>query len=143
MKSIHPLALETVIAEPESSDMHRWKRRRMLALLLVAIVAVGAFVLWPPRSQVTQENFDRIRNGMSEVEVYEILGEPPHASGYRPDGSHALAWFSSDNPSLWMAVSFDAAGSVQDTDVRPAKESPLEIRWHRFRSRLKRLAERH
>ena len=43
--------------------------RRIIPLLLVALI-LGAC------SRVTQDNFDKIKNGMSGAEVRDILGEP-------------------------------------------------------------------
>jgi SmpA/OmlA family protein len=51
--------------------MRKWK---LLAVL--AVLAVGAFVLWPRPNPITQENCDRIREGMSRAEVVAILGPP-------------------------------------------------------------------
>jgi hypothetical protein len=54
-------------------------RRRTLLLVLagLAVVAAGVVVLWPaPPSRITRENYDRIRVGMSRVEVEAILGSP-------------------------------------------------------------------
>jgi hypothetical protein len=49
----------------------------------VDVVIVGLFVLrlaallvWPQPDRITQENFDRIRKGMSRAEVEAILGPP-------------------------------------------------------------------
>jgi hypothetical protein len=53
------------------------KRKPRWALAGLALLAAGAFVLWPqalPPSRVTRENFDRIRIGMSWAEVKSILG---------------------------------------------------------------------
>jgi hypothetical protein len=54
-----------------------------IAVLVVLFVAV-AFVLWPRTDPITQENFDRIRAGMSRAEVEAILGGPP--------GDYRSAW---------------------------------------------------
>ena len=43
------------------------------AILLLCLAACGA--------RLNQENFDKIREGMSQKEVREILGEPVDASG--------------------------------------------------------------
>jgi hypothetical protein len=43
---------------------------------LAVVVAVGVVVLWPRQNRITQENFDRIREGMSLAEVEAILGPP-------------------------------------------------------------------
>ena len=44
-----------------------------IAILLLCVVACGA--------RLSQENFDKIHEGMSQREVREILGEPVDASG--------------------------------------------------------------
>jgi len=44
-----------------------------VAVLLLFLAACG--------SRLNQENFDKIRDGMSQKEVREILGEPVDASG--------------------------------------------------------------
>lgn len=44
-----------------------------IAILLLCLAACG--------SRLTQENFDKVREGMSQKEVREILGEPANASG--------------------------------------------------------------
>ena len=44
-----------------------------VAVLLLFLAACG--------SRINQENFDKIRDGMSQKEVREILGEPVDASG--------------------------------------------------------------
>jgi hypothetical protein len=50
--------------------------------LAVLLLAVAAFGLWPPQpDRVTQENFDRINEGMSRADVEAILGPPGDYSG--------------------------------------------------------------
>jgi hypothetical protein len=49
-------------------------RRRTLLVALAVVVAAGVVVLWPRANRVTQENYDRIRIGLSRPEVEEILG---------------------------------------------------------------------
>jgi outer membrane protein assembly factor BamE (lipoprotein component of BamABCDE complex) len=44
-----------------------------IAILLLCLVACG--------SRLNQENFDKVRDGMSQKEVREILGDPVDASG--------------------------------------------------------------
>jgi len=44
-----------------------------VALLLLCLAACG--------SRLNQENFDKVRDGMSQKEVREILGDPVDASG--------------------------------------------------------------
>ena len=51
----------------------RLHRTLAVAILLVCLTACS--------SRLNQENFDKIREGMSQREVREILGEPVDASG--------------------------------------------------------------
>lgn len=44
-----------------------------IAVMLVCLAACG--------SRLSQENFDKIREGMSQKEVRDILGEPANAEG--------------------------------------------------------------
>jgi hypothetical protein len=54
------------------------RRRQLLVALavLAVLVAVGLFVLWPRLDRITDENFNRIQEGMSRAEVEAILGPP-------------------------------------------------------------------
>src|SRR5258706_16072625 len=51
----------------------RIRRSFAVAILLVVLAACS--------SRLSQENFDKVREGMSQKEVREILGEPADASG--------------------------------------------------------------
>jgi hypothetical protein len=55
--------------------MRSWKLLVPLASL-AAVLATEAVVLWSPPARVTQENFERIRVGMSKTEIEAILGRP-------------------------------------------------------------------
>jgi hypothetical protein len=46
-------------------------------LVLVGLAVVVVVVLWPRTQWISQENFDRITEGMSRAEVEAILGGPP------------------------------------------------------------------
>jgi hypothetical protein len=55
------------------------RRRTLLVALagLAVVVAAGAVVvLWPREDRITQENCDRIHEGMTLTEVEAILGPP-------------------------------------------------------------------
>jgi len=43
-------------------------------------LALAAFLLLAACSKVTQENFAKIRDGMSEAEVHALLGKPGESS---------------------------------------------------------------
>jgi predicted Zn finger-like uncharacterized protein len=99
--------------EDEDRDEPRAPRRKqkgMPAWLLV-VGGVGAFVLmlgclgcggsllWiygPFANKVTQENFNKIQNGMSEAEVKAILGEP-HDRQVPANGRSVLSWKNGNN----------------------------------------------
>ena len=51
----------------------RIHRSIAVAILLLLLAACG--------SRLSQENFDKIRDGMSQKEVRDILGEPVNAEG--------------------------------------------------------------
>ena len=55
------------------------RRVRLLSLVAVVAVSAVAVVLWPtpPSGRITFANYERIRDGMSEAEVNELLGGPP------------------------------------------------------------------
>jgi hypothetical protein len=72
------------------------RRRKLLVVLagLAVVVVVGVVILWPRSSSpITQENFDRIRDGMSRAEVEAILGPPCDYS------TGPLVWVNRPNPS--------------------------------------------
>jgi len=86
----------------------RLLRRRTVwliaALLLLAVVSGWFFA---PRSRITQENYDRIHEGMLERDVDEILGEPNWrelAGGLRSIYWRASVWIDGPN---YVTVFFD------------------------------------
>jgi hypothetical protein len=56
----------------------RFPKMRPLILLL-AVCVFGSLCLCSCSNRLTQENFDKVRTGMSEAEVKAILGEPTEA----------------------------------------------------------------
>ncbi len=54
----------------------RSHKRKLLATAGLVLTLAGAFALWPRADRITQKNCDRIREGMSQQEVYAILGPP-------------------------------------------------------------------
>ena len=86
----------------------RW--RWLLALAGLVVLVAGASVLWPRADRITQENFDRINDGMSQAEVEAILGPPGDFRTLPPapvDATHQLP--------------------IDTTD--PTDESIHEVRW--------------
>jgi hypothetical protein len=96
--------------------MRRLGRLGALAVASAAVLAGVALLSSSPRSRITRENVDRIREGMSRQEVEAILGTPRDSStgpvllergdgrgpagffvpdgceSYGPDGSAFLRW---------------------------------------------------
>src|SRR5262249_34589183 len=52
------------------------RRRWLLGLLAVLVLAAGLLLLWPRPSAVTEENYGLIRLGMTLAEVETLLGGP-------------------------------------------------------------------
>jgi hypothetical protein len=54
------------------------RRRKLLVVLAgpAVVLAVGAIVLWPREDRITQQNCDRIGEGMTRAQVVAILGPP-------------------------------------------------------------------
>jgi hypothetical protein len=65
-----------------------------LALLLLLGLSGSAALIYSSQSRISQANFDRIQNGMTEDEVTEIIGEP---DGQVPTTVKALAYSNGPN----------------------------------------------
>jgi hypothetical protein len=104
----------------------------MLAMLTIAIVGLGTFLLWP--SCVTLENYYRIKEGMSRPELYSLLGPPGnYTTGPRRRLSFdATIWtVPNDNMGgheIWegdkatITVEFDRSGRVSGRTFSPMKK---------------------
>lgn len=71
-------------------------RRSFCWLILVTLVIV--VLAGCARSKITQENFDKIKLGMTQAEVQQLLGPPTEASGLEVavfSGTHAK-WIQGD-----------------------------------------------
>ncbi len=68
------------------------KRKLLLGSLAGALVLTGvaAFVLWPRPRRITEENFARIKQGMTLAEVEAILGPPGDYTTGPVSGSSGL-----------------------------------------------------
>src|SRR5437868_999234 len=96
-------------------------RRRLLLLALpvaLVLLGVGAWVLWP-RTAITVENGDRIREGMTRAEVESILGGPERIEATGPvKYGNGAAERTHAQPGMWMSdhalilMHFDDAGQV-------------------------------
>lgn len=92
--------------------LSRWVVGLLAVLLLLVLGSRAAFQVWPFEGYVTRVNCDRIKTGMTQGDVYKLLGEP----GMRPDcgvgippGEYPEYW---DGPGLWVCVDFDREGRV-------------------------------
>jgi hypothetical protein len=81
-------------------------RRRKLLLLLagLAVLAVGVVVLWPRTDRITRENYDRIQPGMTRAEVEAILGPP---GDYRTGLGETYGLYARPGPAQWDIDSLD------------------------------------
>jgi hypothetical protein len=126
--------------------MRRRKLLLMLACLAIVSCAVGAFVLWPPPYQVTQENYDRLKVGMLRADVEAIIGPPGfYRNGPAVSPAFVATKLSDDDPNLagfnlwWgdtviVCVSYDHSGRVIALDHAEAIEPKVGLlgwfRWH-------------
>ena len=75
------------------------RRKQLVALMGLAVVlAAGVVVLWPaPKSRISIEQFDQIREGMTLTEVEALLGPP---GDYRTGPTVVTEVFSVWSPGL-------------------------------------------
>jgi hypothetical protein len=109
------------------------RRKLVTAVVLVVVVAVGVFVLWPRTDRIIRENFDRIQPGMSLAEVEVILGppgdyttgpiDPWHVSVQRRWSADEVKWLANEeerNAPIWTTdtaaaqVYFGPSGEAVD-----------------------------
>jgi hypothetical protein len=126
-------------------------RRQKLLVALVAltvVVAVGTLMLWPVPGRVTNESFDRIRNGMKRSDVEAIIGPPgdyrtwSESNIYRPLINLMGGWQDWQTDSGLFCVAYDPSGYVcdtyrqQDNSPEPGSLEKLVRRakrqWHRW-----------
>jgi hypothetical protein len=136
------------------------RRRTLLVAVagLAVVVAAVVVVVWPSQpNRITQENCDRIKEGMSRAEVEAILGPPGDYSsgplefaretpGPHPTGdfemSHRVTLFDTDADRVeWrsdrqiLCVYFLRSGVAAKGfwDVAPMAQSPLDALLWRAR----------
>src|SRR5437588_8501223 len=103
--------------------MSRRRRRLFIAAGILVCLLLGAGVallLWPRPTAITEENYDRIRVGMTLKDVEALLDGPPGRYGWPgerivqtredmpvplPSGSDHLQWIDSEHI---VGVLFDA-----------------------------------
>lgn len=79
---------------------------RVQHLLIVVAVAIVGVVMWAvwPATPISQANFERIATGMTDAEVYTILGGPPRneATGVLRDSENTKGFARIESGSLWL-----------------------------------------
>jgi hypothetical protein len=113
------------------------RRTLLVALAGLAIIAAVAVVLWPPidpASRITQENFERIKPGMTMAEVTAMLGPP----GDYENPDSPVKFHTGDGPTFGsMMTPVDGPKSVEiwDSDtafVSIEVDSSDTVRWGTF-----------
>jgi hypothetical protein len=90
-----------------------------VAILLMCLAACG--------SRLNQENFEKIREGMSQKEVREILGEPVNASGASLLGlSSGEAVWKDDRTTITVHFLNDKVVSKQMSRTKKGEPSPKD-----------------
>ncbi len=88
------------------------QRKRLIAglvvLICVAIASYFAFIVCTPASRVNPDNIQRIRAGMTEQEVVDILGPPRdrRVNAFGWDGDQWVADIYFDEHRLVMITSY-------------------------------------
>jgi hypothetical protein len=125
------------------------RTRRLLLLALPAVLALGlvAWLLWPRTAitTITEQNAEKIREGMTVAEVEAILGGPGRSESpgrFLPAMSNeqfreiAIRFRPAEPHSEWQSnqvrvlVRFDPEGRVQEWTcfpVRRESESPVDM----------------
>ena len=84
-----PLGRNHFWSRRSSPIMDRMKRRLrirlLIALLLVLGIATIIKIAWwhPENDRITEENYERLADGMTQAEVEAILGPPMAVESYR------------------------------------------------------------
>jgi len=121
------------------------RKRWLFWVTTAAIIGLGLCLIvittQHRRSGITQENFDRIKEGMTEAEVEKILGGPPGTYTDRPivvlmSGVMFRSWWIGDEGVIMIEVTFDEPRRVNRKEFDPI---PPESFLERFRRRSSRL----
>jgi hypothetical protein len=113
--------------------------------LLAAVAAVGLFLLLRPAPRFGEEQFQRLREGMSEAEVAAVLGCP--SGDYRPAIWSRPDWFVSPSDPIGF-LRAERGRSLQELDLlerqdvedwvragRPVPPSPARVQRRRWWAR--------
>jgi hypothetical protein len=112
----------------------------MLGLLLVLSVATIIRIAWWHREndRVTEENYDRLADGMTQAEVEAILGRPTAVERYKNEKlGRIVTWESRHTENHFVfariiSLSFDASGRKRISGRYT--DAPVDIdSWLRFR----------
>jgi hypothetical protein len=116
------------------------RKQLPLCLVAAALVSVGVLAILLPtqslRAGITPENFDRIREGMTETEVEQILGGP---SGRYTDRLIAVPmsgimfrdWWIGDEGVVTIEFTLDAPRRVCHKEFAPIAPESLAERIRR------------
>jgi hypothetical protein len=108
-----------------------------MSIALFVFVASLGFAQWP-RPGITMRNYHRIEVGMTEDEVAELMGEPPHRTGWSPNvgafcpiiDSNQRSWGIGDGREILITLSEDRVTNKQifrsPTYWRVERKGPLE-----------------
>src|SRR6266852_6052234 len=118
--------------------MKRLKRYRYpligFALLVLLLVGWTRFQIESTSSRINA-NFAKIKKGMTQEEVYSLLGDLPSRytsfpSGSNNPGGRTAVWVSSEPPwaasETWIIVEFDKSNRVEKADMELEKRSLKE-----------------
>ena len=88
------------------------KRRLLLGVGVLAVLGMAGMVVWEsqPRPGITRANYERIREGMTLVEVEAILGRPGDGFGGDGDTPRVRFW---QGDHVKVTVWFDTDGCVE------------------------------
>ncbi len=105
----------------------KWWLIGLATLALCGGIAVAIPALQPPGPGVTKANFDRIGNGMSEVDVAALLGRPTRRSDYTDDQGIVFGYWYSGNDDF-ASVVFRDGRAVQWEWVESTESIPDKLR---------------
>jgi hypothetical protein len=89
----------------------------LLGLILLLGLAGSVALICSGRVRITQANFDRIQEGMSRMEVTQIIGDPdPEAESLFPEG-YWRTWSSGPN---WIRVDYFDDGKIKEKHLHLA-----------------------
>jgi hypothetical protein len=130
--------------------MPRWLPAVLVVSVLVLLAVAAKPVLLPAGNpRITRENFERIKEGMSQEEVEAILGpagdcrtgptRPVRGRGTERLGKilgpGALVW-KGDHAEIWVVA---PGGELESVDFNPMEPAPVGLldllrwRWERWR----------